>query len=92
MVLKRRFRGVIPSAGELVMIEDWRDVIDTTTNHNERYRSTALGDEPHCRTTDGREVRCADAKYVNVDQLEGSWEILDEGEWKRLDVSPLLQD
>lgn len=91
MECKRRFFGVIRSTGEQVVVEDWREIIDTTTQHNTVFRSVALGGRPYCRTTDGREVRCVDAEYVNVEQLQGTWEILGQGDWIPLDVSPLHQ-
>lgn len=92
MQRKRVFYGLIPSTGEKVTILDYREVIDTTTNHNLYTTSSALGAEPHCRTEDGRSVRVknGDFKYVDYENLEGEWEIRDTnitGNWIPLTVS-----
>ena len=44
------------SDGKTYRVEDWRQVIDTTTHHNEKFRSESLGGKPHLRLNDGRDV------------------------------------
>ena len=84
----RTFFGVVEPTGEQVDIEDWRKVIDTTTQHSQGQRETELGGKPFCKTPDGRKVQCKEGKYVDQEALEGTWEIRDhDGNWKPLRVS-----
>ncbi len=85
--LKRKFYGRVCNTGELVEIEDWRQVIDTTTMFNSETRTSALGDCPYCKTMDGREMRVLNAKYVDVEKFEGSFELHDKDTWLQMDVS-----
>jgi hypothetical protein len=48
--------SAVGSDGGAYRVEDWRKVIDTTTQHNVRVRTAALGDKPYLKLPDGRNV------------------------------------